>query len=57
MCQYGGNRVKLCESNNCKECFDSSFASHEKNVFWSNKNVKVARLVFKSSKDKFIFNC
>lgn len=57
MCQYGGNRVKLCENNNCKECLDSSFASHEKGIYWSNKNIKQARLVFKSSKDKYIFDC
>lgn len=57
MCENGGNRLKLCENNNCNNCLNNSFASHEKAIFWSNKNIKTARLTFKSSKDKFFFDC
>jgi hypothetical protein len=57
MCENGGSRMKLCQNNNCQICFDNSFASHERSKFWSNKNLKTSRLTFKSSKDKYIFNC
>ena len=35
-CGYCSNPPKkLCENNNCKSCFDKSFASHEKSIYWN----------------------
>ena len=48
---------KLCDSSDCKLCFDKSFASHEKSQFWSSKNECKPRDVFKSSGKKYEFNC
>lgn len=49
---------KLCSLKDCKTCFEKSFASHEKAVFWSKeKNNKNAREVFSSSGKKYWFEC
>jgi len=49
---------KLCDNDNCKSCFDNSFASHEKSIYWSNKNQLTPRQIFKGTdRKKFIFNC
>ena len=58
-CGYCSNPPKkLCENNNCKMCFEKSFASHEKSIYWSNENKVTPRQVFKSADRKtFIFNC
>ena len=49
---------KLCENNECKSCFEISFASHEKSIYWSNENEENPRQLFKGTdKKKFIFNC
>jgi very-short-patch-repair endonuclease len=58
-CGYCSNPPKkLCENNNCKMCFEKSFASHEKSIYWSNENKLMPRQVFKSADRKtFIFNC
>jgi very-short-patch-repair endonuclease len=48
---------KLCNDDNCKECFNKSFASHEKSKYWSNKNELTPRKVFKSTAKKYLFNC
>ena len=40
---------KLCENVDCQVCYDRSFASHEKAQFWSLKNEKTPRQIFKSS--------
>jgi very-short-patch-repair endonuclease len=49
---------KLCNSNECKLCFNKSFASHEKSIYWSNKNKNIIpRNVFKISGKKYWFNC
>ena len=29
---------KLCINNDCKMCFNNSFASHEKSIYWSKNN-------------------
>jgi very-short-patch-repair endonuclease len=55
-CSYCVNQ-KLCEDNNCVSCFEKSFASHEKVLYWSNKNIIEPRQVFKKSRKKCIFNC
>ena len=48
---------KLCDKEDCKKCFDKSFASNEKAKYWSNKNELKPRQVFKSSGKKYLFNC
>ena len=58
-CPYCCNAPKkLCDNNDCKQCFEKSFASNEKSIYWSNENEITPRQVFKSSdRKKFIFNC
>ena len=56
---------KLCEDEECKICFERSFASYEgktpndqfKVDCWSSKNTEKPREVFKSSNTKYIFDC
>jgi very-short-patch-repair endonuclease len=55
-CPYCDNK-KLCENNDCKECFNKSFASHPLVNCWSSKNDTHPRNVFKGSERKYIFNC
>ena len=57
-CPYCSNPPKqLCEKENCKSCFEKSFASHEKSKYWSDKNGHVKpRQVFKSSSTKYWFD-
>ena len=47
----------LCDNENCKLCFNNSFASHEKAINWSNDNELNPRQVFKNSGKKCKFNC
>lgn len=55
-CKYCSNQA-LCEDVNCNECFNKSFASHEKSIFWSEKNNVVSRSVFKNTTKKYLFDC
>lgn len=55
-CNYCSN-TKLCDDNNCKICFDKSFASHEKSKYWSSKNDVTPRHVFKVTAKKYLFKC
>lgn len=55
-CPYCVNK-KLCDNNDCKICFDKSFASHPKSEYWSEENYKIPREVFKGSQNKYLFNC
>ena len=55
-CSYCTNQ-KLCENKECKSCFEKSFASQKKAIYWSNKNKIIPREVFKSSNIKYIFDC
>jgi len=55
-CPYCSNK-KLCKKNECIKCFNNSFASHEKSKYWSDKNEKKPRDVFKSSNSKYSFKC
>jgi len=48
---------KLCENNNCKNCFENSFASHSKSKFWSDQNEINPRHVFRCGNKKFWFDC
>ncbi len=58
-CPYCSNpSQKLCNNEECKSCFEKSFASHEKSKFWSDKNQIKPRKVLKSSSvNKYIFKC
>jgi hypothetical protein len=51
------SKIKLCNNSNCHTCFNKSFASHPKSIFWSFKNKLQPRQVFKNSNKNFIFNC
>ena len=55
-CNYCSHH-KLCKDNKCKNCFENSFASHEKFKYWNNANKLKPRDVFKNSKTKYIFDC
>lgn len=56
-CPFCSNK-KLCDAEDCKQCFGKSFASHKKAEFWSNdKNIRRPRQVFKISGKKFWFEC
>jgi hypothetical protein len=57
-CPYCANK-KLCESNNCKICYNKSFESHEKSKLFNiekNNNIN-PRNIFKNSHNKYFFNC
>jgi very-short-patch-repair endonuclease len=58
-CPYCSNPSKqICNSNDCMNCYNKSFASHEKSKFWSSKNEKNPRQVFKSgTSNKYWFDC
>lgn len=56
-CPYCGIN-KLCDDNNCKTCFDKSFASHSKSSLWSIKNGYITpRQVSKCNGKKYWFTC
>ncbi len=55
-CPYCSNK-KLCDDETCEMCFNNSFASSNKAKYWSNKNKKNPREIFKSSSIKYFFNC
>jgi very-short-patch-repair endonuclease len=57
-CGYCSNPPnRLCDDSNCEQCFNNSFASSDKVIYWSRKNVFKPREVFKSSNDKYWFKC
>jgi very-short-patch-repair endonuclease len=58
-CPYCSNPPqKLCDNNNCNSCFNKSFASHEKSIYWSKNNELNTRQVFKGTDRKtFMFDC
>ncbi len=55
-CNFCSNS-KLCDNQECKICFEKSFASYEKSKYWSDKNILKPRQVFKSVATKYIFEC
>jgi len=56
-CIYCGNN-KICDDESCKICFEKSFASHEKAIFWNIEKNRIApNKVNKFSNNKFWFNC
>lgn len=49
---------KLCNDKNCIMCFNNSFASHPKCIYWSDENELIPRQVFKNAdRRKFKFKC
>jgi very-short-patch-repair endonuclease len=47
----------LCDSNDCNNCFEKSFASIDTAKNWSDENEKKPREVFRNSEEKYLFNC
>ena len=58
-CPYCANPSNiLCKNNDCERCYNKSFESHEKSIFWDyTKNDKIPREVFKNSGLKYFFKC
>ena len=48
---------KLCDKNDCQTCYEKSFKSHPKSIYWSDKNDISPRQILKSSGKKFLFDC
>lgn len=55
-CPYCKGNNKLCVEE-CKFCFNRSFASHEKSNQWGKGNTVSPRNVFKNSSVKYYFDC
>jgi len=55
-CNYCSNKI-LCNKEDCKICFEKSFASQDKVKYWSNKNKSKPRDIFASSGKKYWFIC
>lgn len=58
-CEYCSNPPKiLCDNDKCTICFNNSFASHSKAIYWSSQNNLMPRQVFKNAdRKKYHFNC
>lgn len=57
-CPYCANPpIKLCDDDNCITCYNKSFASCSKAKYWSKENKLTTRQVFKSSNNKYKFDC
>ena len=46
---------KLCSE--CSTCYNRSFATHPRAVYWSSKNELEPKQVLKNSKKKYLFYC
>jgi very-short-patch-repair endonuclease len=58
MCDFGGNFHNLCSiENDCKYCFDRSFASHQKAQYMIVEDDITANIIFKHSQMKRNFKC
>ena len=55
-CPYCGFQI-LCTDDNCKFCYEKSFASVDKSKYWSPNNIKKPREIFKNSTYKGLFDC
>ncbi|QYB17532.1 hypothetical protein PV-S19_0168 [Pacmanvirus S19] len=55
-CSYCNNK-KLCNKDNCEQCFNKSFASQPESKYWAVENTISPREVFKNSGLKFWFTC
>jgi very-short-patch-repair endonuclease len=48
----------LCKNAECIDCYNNSFASHSKSIYWSNENDVEPGEVFKNAdRKKYKFNC
>lgn len=56
-CAFCISKSELCDDNACQSCFEKSFASHPKAKYWSSKNEKTPRQVYKGNNNKYYFNC
>ncbi|AYV83383.1 MAG: restriction endonuclease [Hyperionvirus sp.] len=54
-CIFCANQ-KLCEDE-CQICFEKSFETSDKAIYWSDTNSKNPRNVFKNSDQHYNFNC
>ena len=54
-CSYCSHQ-KLCDNEDCKMCFDNSFASVERSKYLNDKNIN-PRTLFKSTNKLFGFEC
>ena len=54
-CRYCAHQ-DLCEED-CKFCFNNSFALHPLSIYWSKKNIKLPRKVFLNARAKYWFDC
>jgi very-short-patch-repair endonuclease len=54
-CSYCSHQ-KLCNDNECKLCYNNSFASVERSKYLNNKTIN-PRHIFKSTNKKYNFNC
>lgn len=52
-----GNKNKKCDNILCKNCYESSFLSHEKSNCWSSKNTEKPRQTPLKSGKQFYFEC
>jgi very-short-patch-repair endonuclease len=48
---------RLCNYEDCKDCYNKSFANYVKSKYWSDKNCIKPRYVFKGTRKKFWFKC
>lgn len=55
-CNYCGKHM-LCDKEDCEICYNKSFASHPKSIYWSDKNKIFPRKVLSYSHKSYIFNC
>lgn len=55
-CPYCSHH-RLCELENCEDCFNKSFASHHRSDNYSTKNPLPARMYFINSNKKAWFDC
>jgi very-short-patch-repair endonuclease len=56
-CPFTGRVRKLCTNDDCKICFNRSFASSHRACFWSPKNKLHPRLVSLNAHAKYLFGC
>lgn len=58
-CPYcSKHAIRLCEDDACHSCFENSFASHPRAIYWSSKNDLPPRKLFKCKDRKtYFFDC
>jgi hypothetical protein len=57
-CPYCSNQAKaLCDKDDCKKCFERSFASSDKSKYWHQDNKLMPRQVALNARAKYKFKC